>query len=319
MSTLSNGGPTWSIKLNRIKTLASSDPASVFDNLGHVIDEEFLLDCFKTLDGKKAVGADGITKEDYEGDLSANITELLIRIRRGTYRPQPARMVEIPKDDGSKRPLAICCFEDKIVQLAVHRLLEAIFEPEFLPCSHGYRPGKSAHGALKSLLKAMNGHIIGAVVEIDLRSYFNSIPHSPLFKILEKRIRDRRFLGLIWQLLRMPCLTSEGKIAENDLGVPQGSILSPLLSNIYLHEVVDRWFDELSKSYFKGNCQEIRFADDLVFVFGYSNEAEAFKRTLPKRLAKYGLEINEEKSSIQPSGSRTVQRLSAEGSLLPKF
>ena len=315
MSVHSNDGATWSTKLNRIGELSRSNKKIVFNNLGHIIDRDFLLDCFKSLDGKKAVGVDRVTKEMFEYDLSANLDELLVYIRRGTYIPQPGRLVEIPKEDGSQRPLVISCIADKVVQLAVNRILTAIYEPRFLECSYGYRPGRSAYDAICDLNKSMMRVSDGQIVEIDLCKYFNSVPHSRLMDFLQLRISDRRFLSLLGKLMTNPI---EGQQSES-IGVPQGMIVSPVLANIYLHYVIDEWFDELRKSFFKSKASEFRFADDLVFVFEDRVEAEKFHKALPKRLTKFGLELNEAKSSTQICGHRVVERQLSSKGKMPRF
>jgi len=203
------------------------------------------------------------------------LQDLLVRIRKRAYKPQASKVVEIPKEDGSTRPLAISCFEDKIVQLAVSKILTAIFEPQFLPCSYGYREGINGHEALRALMKYSNKFPSGVTIEIDLRKYFNTIPHDKLQGILEEKISDRGFLKLVEKVIRTPVMVNE-KAELNRLGVPQGSIASLILSNIYLHHVIDNWFLEISKSHLKGKTEMVRFADDMVFVFQTSEDAERF-------------------------------------------
>lgn len=207
----------------------------MFNNLGHALDLDLLRICFHSLDAKKAVGVDGITKQQYERKLESNLQQLLLRIRNGSYYPKPSRIAEIPKADGSKRPLAISCIEDKIVQEAVCCILERIYEPHFLDCSYGFRPGRNAHQALAALDKRLLKESCKSAVDIDLRKYFNTIPHKPLGKMLQKKVKDRRLLFLIIKLLKAPTLNKDGTLQRNEIGSPQGSILSPLLANIYLH------------------------------------------------------------------------------------
>lgn len=319
MSALSKGGKTWLTKLGRISEISKGNKECVFNNLGHIIDFDMLLDGFHALDGKKAVGIDKLTKEEFGQDLTANLSEILVSLRRNTYAPQASRTVEIPKEDGSKRPLAISCVGDKIVQWCFARILEAIFEPLFLDCSYGYRPNRSAHAALGTLVQTQGSCLNGAVVEVDLKSYFNSVPHLPLLDFLQKKINDRRFLGNLVKLMKAPVQNTDGKIATPKMGVPQGSILSPVLSNIYLHYVLDLWFAELRTTTFKYNCFQVRFADDVAWVFASKPEAQRFYNTLPKRLAKYGLTLNFEKSSILPSGKYAIERMIAKGDAMPQF
>lgn len=318
MATLSNGGPPWLMKLQRVCSLSKGNPGNVFNNLGHIIDIEFLRTCFLELDGTKAIGIDKVKKEDYAKNLDNNLRDLLTRIRRGTYTPQPSRITEIPKEDGSKRPLAIACLEDKIVQSAVARILGAVYEPLFLPSSFGFRPGKSCHDALRRLFSLMRGTPKGAIVEIDIRKYFNRVPHAELKRLLADKISDSRFLGLIHKLMVAPTIEKNGEIQTNLLGVPQGSILSPILANIYLHHVIDLWVIELKK-FFHDEIDSIRYADDLVFVMKNEEEAKRLYATLPKRLAKYGLEMAAEKSSIVPCGTWNIDELIRKKRPVPKF
>jgi RNA-directed DNA polymerase len=256
-------GPQKNTKLECIGTRAKHRKETVFNNIGYVIALDLLRECYHELEGRKAIGIDGVTKEAYGKDLEDNLQDLLGRIRRQAYKPQASRLVEIPKEDGSARPLAISCFKDKIVQLAVSKILTEIYEPLFLPCSYGYREGINGHEALRALMKHSNQFRSGATLEIDLRKYFNTIPHDKLQGLLLKKISDKRFLKLVEKLIRAPVI-SEGKAQLNRLGCPQGSIISPILSNIYLHHVVDEWFTEISKSHLQGKAEMVRFADDSV-------------------------------------------------------
>lgn len=291
---------------------------TVFNNVGYAVDLDLLSECYHELDGKKAIGIDGVTKKTYGTELGANLQDLLARIRRNAYKPQASRMVEIPKEDGSKRPLAISCFEDKIVQLAVSKILTAIFEPQFLTCSYGYREGVNGHEALRALMKHSNKFPNGATLEIDLRRYFNTIPHDKLQGILAEKISDKRFLKLVEKLIRAPVMV-EGKAELNRLGCPQGSVISPILSNIYLHHVIDSWFAETSRKHLKGKAEMVRFADDMVFVFQKSEDAERFYKVLPKRLEKHGLKLHEDKSSLQKSGSKEAENADKRGERLPTY
>lgn len=305
-------------KLECISRRAIHRKDTVFNNIGYVIDLDLLRECYQELDGKKAIGIDGVRKETYGKKLEDNLQDLLDRIRRCAYKPRPSRIVEIPKEDGSTRPLAISCFEDKIIQLAVSKILTVIFEPQFLPCSYGYREGTNGHEALRALMNHSNQFPNGATLEIDLRKYFNTIPHDKLQGILAKKVSDKRFLKLVEKLIRAPVMTN-GKAELNRLGCPQGSIASPILSNIYLHYVVDSWFAEISKSHLKGKAEMVRFADDMVFVFQMSEDAEKFYKVLPKRLEKYGLKLHEDKSSLLKSGSKEAEAADKRGERLPTY
>lgn len=318
MSVHTACGKQKTTKLECIGKRAIHGKDTVFNNIGYVVDLDLLRECYQELEGKKAIGIDGVTKEAYGERLEDNLQDLLGRIRRNAYKPQPSRIVEIPKEDGSARPLAISCFEDKIIQLAVTKILTVIFEPHFLPCSYGYREGINGHEALRALMRHSNKFPNGATLEIDLKKYFNTIAHDKLQGILEKKISDKRFLKLVEKLIRAPVMTN-GRTELNKLGCPQGSIASPILSNIYLHHVIDSWFSEISKGYLRGKAELVRFADDMVFVFQTSEDAEKFYKVLPKRLEKYGLKLHEDKSSLLKSGSKEAQAAEQRGERLPTY
>ncbi|USE34158.1 group II intron reverse transcriptase/maturase [Endozoicomonas sp. SCSIO W0465] len=318
MTVLSNDGQAWLTKLERIGEKSAYDRQMVFNNLGHLLHVDMLKEQFHRLNGNKAVGIDRETKETYGVKLDENLKHLLQRIRRGTYRPKPARVTEIPKEDGSKRPLVISCFEDKLVQLAASQILGKIYEPLFLPCSYGFRPGLSCHDALRTLLQSSSRIRDGAVVEIDICKYFNRIPHRELMKILRMKISDQRFLRLIEVLITAPVMEHK-QVSDNREGCPQGAILSPVLANIYLHYVIDEWFAEVSRSHIKGRAEMVRYADDMVFLFGDASEAERFYKVLPKRLEKFGLELHREKSQIIPAGWIAAQRANQSGKRLSTF
>ena len=306
-------------KLDRIGQRSRKDPQATFNNLGHALDLDLLRTCFHSLDGRKAVGMDGITKEQYGRKLESNLQELLKRIRNGSYYPQPARIVEIPKVDGSTRPLAISCTEDKIVQEAVRQILEQIYEPHFLDCSYGFRPGRNAHQALADLDKRLLKESCRAVMDIDLRKYFNTIPHKPLGKLLQKKVKDRRLLYLIIKLLKAPTMDKDGKVQCNEMGSPQGSILSPLLANIYLHYVLDEWFIQVNQELLRGTAHMVRYADDVLFTFGGMEEAQIFHKCLIVRLDAFGLTVNEAKTRIIHCGSKVARWHAKAGKEMPTF
>ena len=318
MTVHSKDRPSWLTKLERIGELSAQNRDLIFNNIGYLINADMLKEQYQQLDGMKAVGIDKVTKADYSEQLDKNIQELIKRIRRGTYRPKPARITEIPKEDGSTRPLAISCFEDKLVQLAVSALLTKIYEPLFLPCSYGFRPEKSCHDALRALMSSVFPNMNGAIVEIDLRKYFNSIPHSVMMDHLRRKISDQRFLRLIEVLITAPVIEGKQEI-KNTRGCPQGSIISPILANIYLHHVIDEWFESIKRTHLRGRAELIRYADDMVFTFERHCEAKRFYNVLPKRLSKYGLEMHAEKSQIIPAGLGAAQRAHKQGNRLPTF
>ena len=318
MTVQTEDGNQKTTKLDCIGKRARYRPETVFNNIGHVVDLDLLCESYRQLEGKKAIGIDGVTKAAYGVKLENNLQDLLARIRRKAYKPQCSRLVEIPKEDGSTRPLAISCFEDKIVQQSVSRILTAIFEPQFHIYSYGYRKGVNGHEALRALMKYSNQMPDGTTIEIDLRKYFNTIPHHYLQGFLRRKISDKHFLKLVEKLIRSPLMVN-GKAELNKVGCPQGSIISPILSNIYLHYVMDDWFHTIRRSHLKGGAEMIRFADDMVWVFQRQEDAEKFYKALPKRLEKYGLKLHEEKSSVIRSGSKAVKDAAERGERLPTY
>jgi group II intron reverse transcriptase/maturase len=310
---------TGQTKLERVSTRAKAQPNTVFNNLGHVLDEPLLREIYQSLSGNKAIGIDKVTKEQYGAKLDENLQNLVLKIRRGKYRPNPSRLTEIPKEDGSTRPLAVACFEDKLVQAAMSKILAAIYEPIFLPCSYGFRPNRNCHDAIRALWKHSYPCWNGAVVEIDIRKYFNSIPHEKLRKMLEKKICDQPFLRLIDKLAKASIIDKSGKTTLNKVGCPQGSILSPILANIYLHEVIDTWFYEIKDTHFRGRAELIRYADDMVFVFEDFADAQRFYEVLPKRFNKFGLEMHASKSRLVRSGQNVAAWAHRNGKRLPTY
>jgi len=305
-------------KLDRVRWCAKTRSETVFDNLWHLLTEDFLHEAYRSLPGWKAIGIDKVTKEMFDKNLDRNIRELCLKIRRGHYRPQAARIVQIPKEDGSTRPLAISCFEDKIVQKAVSRILEAIHEPLFLPCSYGFRPKHNCHEALKALMRSTYKFGNGALIEIDIRKCFNRIPHDHLLTFIQQKISDSRFLKLVEILITTPIMEN-GKVESSTRGCPQGSGVSPILCNIYLHYAMDEWFAAISKTHLKGKAELIRYADDMVFVYEHKEDAERVFRVLGKRLNKYGLEMHEAKSALLPSGRGVAKRMAQAGERMPTF
>lgn len=306
-------------KLERVERRSRQDRRAVFNNLGHIINAEMLRSCFHGLDGSKAIGIDKVTKESYGKDLDKNLDRLLMKIRRGSYHPKASRIIEIPKVDGSTRPLAISCFEDKIVQEAVKQIIERIYEPVFMDCSYGFRPERNCHQAVISVKRHMMSWDARAILEIDLRKYFNSIPHEHLIRLLKIKIADERFLRLIIKLLKAPTLNPNGKPERNEIGSPQGSILSPVIANMYLHYVLDIWFSWLNSKKYEGKAQMVRYADDAVFVFSGLAAAERFKSELVKRLESFGISINESKTKILACGRYEAAKHARLGVKMPSF
>lgn len=282
--------------INGINLAGQKNPNLRFNNLMHHLSEDNLVQAFRQLDGSKAVGIDQITKGEYQTTLWENIQSLADKIAKGGWRPKPSREVLIPKPQGGTRPLAIGCLEDKIVQNLVAKILEAIHEPIFHDFSYGFRPGKSTHDALRRVYQEIErGKKSCTVVEMDLEKFFNTINHKQLMEFVEMKISDPYFLRLVRRLLRNSILSTDGEIRVNELGAPQGSPVSPALSNIYLHYVLDDWF----KANWSTQGQMIRYADDGLFIFDDYETAQNFKAALEERLTSYGIQLNQEKSGLK--------------------
>ncbi|RIV18038.1 reverse transcriptase [Alicyclobacillaceae bacterium I2511] len=249
-------------KLSRIAEIARIKPKESFTSLYHLLNEEMLLQCHRELNGHKAVGIDKVTKAEYEENLDENIQDLVQRLRRQSYRPLPVRRTYIPKGDGKgQRPLGISAYEDKIVQMGLSKILQAVYEADFLDCSYGFRPGRSAHDALRALNRVIEKGKISYVVDADIRGFFNNVDHGWLMKFIHLRIADPNMRRLIVKFLKAGIMEN-GKVEPTDLGTSQGSIASPVLANVYLHYALDLWFEVAVKKRCKGQAELVRYADD---------------------------------------------------------
>jgi len=271
-----------------------------FTTLAHHIDIDWLQEAYRRTRKDGAVGVDGQTAEAYAVDLEANLRSLLDRAKSGRYQAPPVRRVHIPKGTGSEtRPIGIPTFEDKILQRAVAMILETVYEQDFLDCSYGFRPGRSAHQALEALRQRLMKVRGGCVIEIDIRKFFDTMDHRHLHAILRQRVRDGVLLRLIGKWLNAGVL-EEGCLTHPESGSPQGGVISPILSNAYLHEVLDTWFEQMVKPRLKGRAHLIRYADDAVLVFERPGDAQRVLAVLPKRFGKYGLTLHPEKTRLVP-------------------
>jgi RNA-directed DNA polymerase len=285
-----------STKLQRIAELARQMPDKVLTSLAYRIDIEWLKEAYRRTRKDGASGVDGQTAEDYAANLEANLESLLTRVKTASYRAPPVRRVHIPKEGGT-RPIGIPTFEDKVLQRAYAMVLEAVYEQEFHDCSYGFRPGRSAHQALEAFWKQMMSLGGGWVLELDIRDYFGSLEHGHLRHIIERRVRDGSVLRHVGKWLKAGVM-EDYAVRHPETGTPQGGVISPVLANIYLHEVLDVWFDREVKPRLKGRAFLIRYADDAVLGFSLEEDARRVLEVLPKRFAKYGLSLHPEKTRL---------------------
>jgi group II intron reverse transcriptase/maturase len=270
---------------------------------------EALRCCFERLDGKKAIGVDQVSKEEYGRNLRTNLEDLVERMKRMAYRPQPVKEVLIPKDGkpGATRPLGISTFEDKLVQKRMQELLESIYEPLFWECSYGFRPKRGCHDAIKALRAYLDKEEVETVIDVDLANFFGSIDHQMMLDTLRMKIKDKKFLRYVSRLLKAGIL-SQGELRMNEEGTVQGSCTSPVLANIVAHYVIDTWLEETVTPLMNGPVRAFRYADDLVICFRFKKDANRVKEVLGKRLEKYKLKLNEDKTKMVSFSKRAMQQ-----------
>lgn len=285
----------------RIAERARRSPELGFTSLAHLMDIDWMFKAFQGTRKGGATGVDGQTAEEYAGgDLRSKLADLLDRAKSGVYRAPPVRRVHIPKGTGKEtRPIGIPTFEDKVLQRAVVKVLEIVYEQDFLDCSYGFRPGRSAHQALASLWQQTMDMGGGWILEVDIRAFFDTLEHAHLRAILQRRVHDGVLLRLIGKWLQAGVL-EDGNLTVPDEGTPQGGVISPLLANVYLHDVLDVWFEREVKPLLEGRCFLIRYADDVVMGFACERDARRVLEVLPKRLAEYGLTLHPDKTRLVP-------------------
>jgi group II intron reverse transcriptase/maturase len=289
-------------KLLRIAELAKSDPKVKFTSLVHLLNEHSLAQSHNELPNKKATGINGTTKEQYSENLKENIEDLVSRLKNKSYRPVPVRRMYIPKlNSNKKRPLGIPEYEDKIVQKGITKILNTIYENDFLDCSFGFRPNRNCHDALKLLNHYIEKRSVNYVVDVDIKGFFDNVDHIWMMEFLKLRIADPNLLRIIGRFLKGGYM-EEGKKHKTDNGTPQGGVISPILANVYLHYVLDLWFEKRVRKQCKGQAYIVRYADDFVCCFQYMSEAQEFFQSLKLRLKKFNLEVAEDKTKIIPFG-----------------
>jgi RNA-directed DNA polymerase len=305
-------------KLRRLTEIARGNPKVQFTSLAHYLNEEFLKACYEELKKHTAAGVDRVTVEEYGKQLNINLRELVKRMKAMSYKPQPVRRTYIPKDDGSQRPLGIPAVEDRIVQRGIAKILSAVYEGIFLDVSNGFRPGRSAHQALDYVDKAIMTKPISQVVDMDIEKFFDHVDHTWMMECLKQRIKDPNLLRHIARFLKSGVM-EEGSVMEVEQGTPQGGNLSPVLANVFLHYVLDLWFERIIKPGLKGYAQLIRFCDDFIVVFEHEGDAETFVKAMPERLAKFGMKIKDTKSSVVKFGRQAWEEASWGGSKAGTF
>lgn len=284
-------------KLERIAELSAQNPNMVFTSIGHLIDVRLLRECHEKMDGDKAVGIDGITKEEYGRHLEENLVDLVERLKRKSYKPKPARRVEIPKDNGKTRPLSIYCYEDKLVQEALRRVLEAVYEPMFYDEMMGFRPNRSCHKAIRMLNEMIERKPTNYILDADIKGFFDHLDHEWIVKFVESRIKDPNITRLVRRMLKAGIM-KDFQYEATEEGSGQGSVCSPILANLYMHYVLLWWFKERIQPTMKGFSGIVVYADDFVVCFQYKDDAQRFYELLKRRMGSFGLSLEEEKSRL---------------------
>jgi group II intron reverse transcriptase/maturase len=307
-----------STELNRLSEIAARDSKVKFTSLAHLLTEEFLKGCYRELNHQAAAGIDQVSYASYGENLERSIVDLVRRLKEKRYRAYDIRRAWIPKPDGRSRPLGVLVLEDKIVQKGVAKILGAIYEQDFLDVSYGFREGLSGHDALKALELSTMRKGINYLIDVDIKGYFDHVDHRWLIRMIRERIVDRTILRLIGKWLRASVL-EEGERVRNEVGVPQGGVISPLLANIYLHYVLDLWIARKVRKELAGRISLIRYGDD--FVIGCTDRGDAQKvwEILPDRLKQFGLELSPEKSRLIEFGRRAYLESKGKGERLDTF
>jgi RNA-directed DNA polymerase len=289
----------------RIAELAKEDRERKFSSIAHLLTVEALQEAFKNLRKDASAGVDHVTYAEYAAEVRENLQQLQNRLKQGQYRAQPLRRIYIPKEDGRQRPISIPSLEDKIVQKAAADLLQAIYEQDFLNCSYGFRPGRGPQDALDEVGRVICRRPISTILEADISGYFDAIVRSLLIEMIEKRVCDGTILRLIGKWIKVGVI-EDGRLLVSETGTGQGQVISPLLANIYLHYVLDEWFETVVKPRLKGEAYEIRFADDFILCFQYREDAEKVLDVLKKRFAKYGLTLHPDKTRLMEFGRKAL-------------
>ena len=279
----------------------TEDDEPRMENLMHHVNEQTLMEEHRKQNRKKATGIDGVTKDEYDANVDANLKDLVERMKKFSYRPLSVRRTYIPKANGKLRPLGIPAYEDKLVQGVMAKLLDEVYEMRFLDCSYGFRKGRSCHDVVRFINQTVMTKKVNYVLEADIKGFFDNVNHEWLMRFLSFDIADRRFLRYVKRFLIAGAM-EDGAYLETDRGTPQGGLISPVLANVYLHYVLDTWFEYEIKPRMHGEAYYVRYADDFLIMFQYDNDAEAVMKVLPKRLGRFSLEVAVDKTRILPFG-----------------
>lgn len=313
----SGTGEEMETKLEGIADKSSHEKRPIFTSLYHLLNEELLLSCHKELDGKKAVGVDGVTKAEYNLHLNENIKALVTKLKNKSYKPQPTLRVYIPKGNGKMRPLGLATYEDKIVQLGLKKILEAVYEPKFLENMYGFRPQRNCHMAIKDMCTNIIRRRINYIVDADIKGFFNHMKHNWILEFVKYHIQDPNILWLINKYLKAGVMEA-GEYKTDEDGSAQGNIISPILANIYMHHTLMLWFKLYYEKRSKGGCFLVVYADDYVAGFENKWEAENYYKEMQERLKKFGLEIETSKSRLLEFGRYACERKQNRGEGKPE-
>jgi len=306
-------------KLRRLAEKAGREPRFQFTSLFHLMNEELLLGCFERLRHDAAAGIDGMTKADYTANLAENLQDLVNRLHRMAYRPLPVRRVYIPKPGSTNhRPLGIPALEDKLVQAGLVRILQAVYEQDFMGDSYGFRPNRGCHDALRALSRTVEDRPVNWIVEADIRGFFDNVDHDRLMAFVAHRIGDPRIQRYIRRFLKAG-IQEDGAWRASERGTPQGGVISPLLANLYLHYTLDLWFQRRFQRTCTGGSRLIRYADDFVVCFQREDDAQRFRIELEQRLEQFGLAVAPEKTKVIAFGAQAQQRAKAQGVKVETF
>jgi len=288
-------------KLDRIEEMSANDPKLVFTSLYHLINEELLRKCHREIDGKKATGVDNVTKAEYEANLDENLKDLVARLKRKSYKPQPSLRVYIPKANGKLRPLGMAAYEDKLVQSALGKVLAAVYEPKFHNCMYGFRPNRGCHDALRELNRLIEKEKTNYVIDADIRGFFNNIDHERALELIKFRLADPNILWLVKKTLTAGVM-EDGKWQPTIKGTEQGNLASPVVANIYMHYALALWYEVKLKKTLKGESGLVIYADDFVATFQYKEDATRFLEAVKERFAFFGLELEPDKTRLLEFG-----------------